>query len=519
MFSERVHTSFYYGALLLVVVALPFSLFALSVAQITLTVNWILEGKFRQKWEIFRKRPAVWLIALFYLVHLVWMANTSDISHGFHELRLKLPFLVLPFVISTSTPLSVKQLNTILKCFVSAVFICSLYSGFLVFGFDGRSSHTMTELSPFVWHIRWALMVVSAIFMISWLFQQEYQWQFRWVYIPVAIWLIIYLFLLKALTGIVVFALTSVIMLVWGLFQNPNMLVKWFIWIVLVTVILVPASYLTRAYARFHTFEKVDFSNLDKYTAKGNLYWHDTSKRYVENGHYMDIYICEQELREEWKKRSLLDFDGKTNNGEVLRFCLVRYLTSKGLRKDSAGIHRLTDRDITYIEAGTANYIDTNKYALYPRVYDSMWELYHYKLGANPTGHSLAQRLEFLKTAGHIIRGNVWFGVGTGDIPPAFARQFEIDNSPIPRNQIWWANNQLVTFWVSFGIIGFVLVWIAFIAPPFFEHKITDYLFLVICIVGFLSFLDEDTFETHAGISMFAVFYSLFLFYRPYETT
>lgn len=517
MFPERVHRFLYLGALILLAISLPFSVFTLSVAQIVLLVNWILEGKFNHKWRLIRQSPSIWAIGCFYLVHLLWMANTSDFSWGLHELKMNLPLFVLPFVIATSDQLKKRQLMLVLNFFVWAVFAFSLYSGYFLFSFDGKQFHTMQELSPIIWHIRWALMVVMAIFILCWLFFQETQKLIRIHYIVIGLWLVIYLFLLKSLTGIVVFIVTSFILLLWVSFHQKRVRLKWSLLAVLLVGLFIVTAYITKAYNQFNTFEKVDFSKLDKFTAKGNPYSHDTSKIFTENGHYDLIYVCEKELRDSWERRSKIDFDGKDKGGGQMRFTIIRYLTSKGLRKDAQGMEQLSDREIRYLELGKTNVIDTNKYDLYPRIYISMLELYQYKMGVNPSGYSLSQRIEFLKTSIHIIQKNFWLGIGTGDVPEAFDKQYIIDKSQLAKRSQLWATNQLVTFFINFGLIGFIIVIFSLFAPPFFEKKYADYLFLSIFIVGFLSFLDEDTFETHPGISMFAFFYSLFLYYKNDE--
>ena len=49
-------------------------------------------------------------------------------------------------------------------------------------------------------------------------------------------------------------------------------------------------------------------------------------------------------MEEEWNRVSEMDFKGKTTNGNTIRGTLIRFLTSKGLRKDAAGIRQLTSR-------------------------------------------------------------------------------------------------------------------------------------------------------------------------------
>jgi hypothetical protein len=515
--TQKFHSTVYIIALVFIATSLPYSVFTLSVAQITLVVNWFVEANYVQKWKRLKQRPALWIISIFYFVHLSGMIYTSDFNWGFHDLRIKLPFLILPLVIGTSEPIGEKNLKIILNFFIAAVFVSSLISASIFLGVDGRPFHTPEQLSPFVSHIRWSLMIDLCIIVMFWLFNHTCS-PYKWLYLVVIIWFISYIFMLQALTGVVVLIVTTIILLVRFVFLNHQLMLRWFVLVTLLTIILIVASYLTNAYARFFTFDRINPQTLDKYTLRGNPYNNDLDKKYVENGHYTYLYICVNELQESWQNRSKLDFFGKTTNNADLKLVLCRYLASKGLRKDSVGMSRLSDREIRLVESGITNYIDTLKYSLYPRIYRVIWELYNYHLGANPTGYSVSQRIEYVKTALHIIRSNFWVGVGTGDIGDAFKQQYITDKSQLKEEKRLRAHNQLVTFCTTFGILGLFLILLAMVGAPVFEKKYGDFLFITIFIITFLSFLNEDTLETHIGISFIATFYTIFLFYNREKT-
>jgi hypothetical protein len=514
LFSPAIHRSVYYFALVLLVVSLPTSVFLLSVAQITLMINWILEGDFQRKWLVIKQRHAIAFISLFYLVHLLWMINTSDWVFGLHDLRIKLPFFVLPLVIGTSHPVDHKKLRVILLWYLASVMAVSLYSSWLIQTIDSvMRNQSPTSVSPIHSHIRWSLMVVIAIFSTAWLLKHETT-KWRWILWLCLLWLVVYVFILQTLTGLVVLFAVATFMLLRQVFLSKNLILKWFAIVGILTSVLLCATYLSHAYARFHSIEKIIPTQLESRTPSGNLYHHEPNQKIVENGHYVHLYICEKELEKEWKKRSAISLDSNAKSGVGLRMALIRYLTSKGLRKDSAGIAQLSKSDIKLIERGGTNYIDSLKCSLYPRLYRVMWEMYNYQNGVDPSGCSVAQRFEFLKTASHIIQNNFWTGVGTGDSPSSFKKQYETDRSILKPEFRLRAHNQLVTFMITFGIFGFILTVLALTIPPFLEHKYNDFLFLSIFLVSFISYLNEDTLETHAGISMVALFYSLFLFYQ-----
>ena len=159
-----------------------------------------------------------------------------------------------------------------------------------------------------------------------------------------------------------------------------------------------------------------------------------------------------------------------------------------------------------------ANYIFENKYAIYPKIYQVIWEIDVYKNGNNPAGNSITQRFEYLITAKDIIKKNFWFGVGTGDVKDAFKKQYELNNSRLPKKKRLRAHNQYITFLLTFGVFGFIIVLISIFYPIIKLKGFTHYLFIIFFLIALLSFINEDTLETQIGVAFFSYFYSLFLF-------
>ena len=198
----------------------------------------------------------------------------------------------------------------------------------------------------------------------------------------------------------------------------------------------------------------------------------------------------------------------------MFQISFIQVVTSKNLRKDADGVNKLTRDDIHAIENGLANYIFLDEIGIKPRIYEIMWELDAFRNGKDPGGHSVAQRMVYLKVAFNIISQNPVFGVGTGDVKMKFDSYYR--NSKVISDQRWWyrAHNQYITFLISFGAIGLLIILFSFFLPVFLEKKWGDYLFLCFALIGFLSMLTEDTLETQTGVSLFMFFYSLFLFGR-----
>src|SRR5688500_12041077 len=107
----KAHFYVYVFALVLLVIGLPLSKFLMSLSQIILFVNWVLEGNLLNKLRTFASNKPAVVFSSVILLHLLGLAYTSDFDYAFRDIRIKAPLLVLPLVLSSSTPLSQKQFD------------------------------------------------------------------------------------------------------------------------------------------------------------------------------------------------------------------------------------------------------------------------------------------------------------------------------------------------------------------------------------------------------------------------
>lgn len=508
------HSKIYFWALVLAAISLPLSKFTLSVSIITLLTNWILEGDYKTKFARLKKNLLFWSMILIFVVHVAWLLNTSDFSYAFHDLKNKIILVVFPFILFSSRQLSEKELRNILLWFLAAVISSSLISTAILTGIISPTPSINKGISIFISHIRFSLLINVAIFSAGYLVYSEkfnLSTKNRTILIAGITWLIVFLFLLKSLTGIIIFFILLFIILGFLSFRINYIVYRLFLQLALITIFLVSASFITHSVSRFYSLENVDYQNLEKLTLSGNSYTHNTTDKQIENGNYLWLYYCEKEFANEWAKRSSIPITETDKKGQLIQYTAIRYLTSKGLRKDSVGVSKLTDQDIKNIESGLANYIFADKYSLYPRLYQVLWEFDVYKKGQNPAGNSITQRIIFLQTAVKIVKNNFWSGVGTGDVKDEFDKQYEKDKSQLPQNRRLRAHNQWITFLLTFGIFGFLIILIALFYPLLKINAFRSYLFSVFFIIAFLSMFNEDTLETQTGVTFFSYFYTLFL--------
>jgi hypothetical protein len=256
-----------------------------------------------------------------------------------------------------------------------------------------------------------------------------------------------------------------------------------------------------------------DFSKNDIATANGNLYKFD-SIEIKENGNLVYEYISEIELVNSWNKISSkkICIDSVHNNEFNI---ILRYLTSKNLRKDSVGISKLTESDIKYIEQGCPNFYLPTFDPYRKKIYVLLWEINFYKTTGNPNGLSFIQRCVYWKTALSIIKKHPIFGVGTGDIANSFKQEYENNNTKLEEIFQLRSHNQYMSIAIQVGIIG-LLIFLFSIFSPFIFNKIPDkILYIGFIFIFLLSMLNEDTLETQVGVTFYALFNSFLLFILP----
>ena len=523
----------YLLGLLMVAVGLTLSPFLMGMSQFWLVIVWFVDaltppfkgaGGIKTKLSRFFHNKAAVLLVAFYLMHVVGLLWTSDFQYALKDLRVKLPILVMPFVLSSMEPLDRKRFNIVMLIYVLSVFIATQFS---FIRYMQHNYEDIREISHFISHIRFCLNIVFCIAIIGWyLYNRAVKSPVPTFGIKTAIdcflqwflllWFIYQIYIFESLSGYVILAAVVIASAVYAFLQWKRGR-GWRIAIGLFAVgaIVAVVAVVMSVIKPLIEVKPVDFSTLEKKTAQGNYYWHDTICFPVEDGKYVGLYFNRNELREAWFMRSDMPLEGATASGENLETTLARYLTSKDLRKDAEGVMALTDEDIRNIEQGVANYNNWKHPGIHARLSSTLFEYNLYRRFNNPNGGSLAQRIEFTRASLHIIKQYPWFGVGTGDVPQAFAQTYDEIHSPLKEEFRFRAHNQYLAIAVAFGIVGLVFFLFVLLYPWLSSKRNHTYLFMVFLTIMLLSMFPEDTLETQAGATLFAFFVSLLLFASP----
>ena len=502
----------YFIGLALMAASLTLSPFMMSVSQFLLLATWLFLGDpVKTKLQRFVHNKVAVVIVSLYILHVVGLLYTTDFAYALKDLRVKLPLVVFPLILSSTKPLDQRYTGWLMLIYVLSVAVATGIS------FSHYLQHDYTDIrkiSRHISHIRFCLNIVLVIGITGYhLFTRRMPWWEHMLCLVLIIWFIYQLFIFESVSGYATFLGIIVAAMVYWFFSRVKNRKRRILGIaVILGLPLLVAVLLYRTIAPMLHAQPVDLATLEKKTAKGHDYWHDTLHFPVEDGQYVGLYLCPMELREAWNQRSSLDYDGVTTNGENLEATLIRYMASKGLRKDAEGMASLSDQDIHNVEQGIANYVNWTHPGVYARLSETVFEYNQYRRYNNPNGGSLSQRLEYTRASWLLIRKHPVFGVGTGDIPQAYQQAYDELQSPLEPQYRHKAHNQYLSITVGFGVIGLALFLFVLLYPylAFQENRTLLYtLFLTILLI---SMLPEDTIETQAGVSFYAFFNSLFIF-------
>lgn len=510
---EIIHKYIYLVGLCLIAFFLPVSEYITNAAILLIITNFLAEAGYKKKLQKLWATKSILIFILLFFVHIVWLINSKNMGFAMTDIRIKLPLLALPIVIGLSKALSKKQITLISLIFIGGVLlstsvgVLSNHSILL-----NPNTENVRNLSVFVSHIRLSLMICLSILLIFHLMNEGFL-KNKYLYIPAIIiiaWFILFLGLVQGFTGIISLLIVGLTAFAIRAYNETNKTRR----IIMITaVIILPLTilgFLGFQIKQFYT-PTAPKSEKQQFTPYGNLYYNDTTSRILENGNLIYADICEKELYAGWNKRSNINPAGKDGQGQVLLHTLIRYMTSKGLKKDFDGIQALTAEDVRHIENGQTNYKFAKHRSISQRIYNTIWQIDVYAKGGNPSGHSLTQRIEYLKYGCILASRNFWIGTGTGDIDDEYKSLYIERRSQMEPQYRHRAHNQFLTFYVSFGVFGAIICFFAWFYPAIIEFKFKNFQFAVFFLIAILSMLTDDTLETTTGVVFIAYFYSLFL--------
>lgn len=493
------------------VAALPLSNFVMSVSMFWLAGVWLLQiitdtqngKKWHSRFQLFFQNRSAWMLSAFYLLPIIGLIWTDDFGYAAWDLRMKLPLLILPFLLTTLDPITDLEYRQTLGVFLLSLSFAVIWCLLIYFHINPKPYNNIREISVFISHVRFSLLLIFGLCVTgveSW--DKPMGKPFT---VLISALYLYFLYIIGSITGIMVLSIVLFWALIKTLLKSKRKSLRYTSIALLVLIPTITFLYLQHAYQQYFGVEKPDWKNLPTHTSRGDEYQHFPEYPAIENGHYIMTYVAWGELYQGWLERSDLYPDSTDARGHLLKGTLIRYLANKGLRKDLDGMRALTDDDIYLIEQGFTSPDEKNRGGLKSRMNRVFYEWSNYIAGGNPNGHSVIQRLEFWKTGSAIIADHPIFGVGTGDVKKSFASKYDEMQTKLDPEFRLRAHNQYMTLWISYGIFGLIAFCIMLISA--WNKNKKNVLYTAFMIIAAMSFFTEDTLESQAGVMFFGFFF------------
>jgi len=479
-----------------------------SVPQFILLGNWLIEGDYKRKLGLLKTNKLFWIITSIYLLHLIGMFYTQDMNEGLKDLRIKLPLLFLPGLLLSTKPIAAKEFKILLYCFIAGSFINTAWC--LIYNYILHSNEIARNASRFMSHIRLGMYLNVAIACCFYFVIHAVKPMLKMLFAALIVYFVFSMYALGLASGLINLALLSICLLLFFLLKQ-----KLYIRIISLILLLITGIY---AFNFFNsilegqlTTKNAECNVPKKYNAAGNLCINLEISTQKENGNYVFMNIQTIELQREWARK--FPKDSFSYNGVNLQRynVLIRYMASKGLYKDSAGLSLLNEDDVKNIQNNITNYKYPEWGFLQKRIYEFVWEYDEFINERDVNGHSLTMRLYFWKAATVIINDHVLFGVGTGDVQAELNDTYVKTHSPLSKDWYKRPHNQFITITVALGILGLLIFIFSFLYPVINLKEHLHVLFWPYFLILLVSFILEDTLETQAGLSFYAFFFALFI--------
>ncbi|MCL2435931.1 MAG: O-antigen ligase family protein [Lentimicrobiaceae bacterium] len=497
-------------------ISLPTSIALISITAVALLIVWILTGDYKKKWNRLIHNTNALLLMSIPVVYLIGLCFTHNLSLGLQEFNKSLYWFIFAFVLGSSSPVSYINTCRLLGIYILTV---SIAAGVALFQLLFIDAIHFSDFRKVTWidHIPFSYQIAFVIWLIFYfIYTGKFSWIQKSLLFLLIVFLIIILFSLKSFNAYLYFGVMSVTALLMLIWKTKKKLLKFTFLGLLLFITVFPIAYVYHCVQRFYDTVEYNVDEIEKYTAQGNRYWHDFNSKLKENGNYMGLFICEEELIPLWNAHSQKKYDSRTSTGYSLSLVILRYMASKGLTKDAEGFAQLSQKDIENIENEIPNYIYAeNKLSVYPRIYETIWELDQYEINRNPNNKTLAQRIELTLLAGDIINKHIWVGIGLGNNAQAYEKAIAQSKSKLTRQVTGSAHNQYLNYLIRFGILGFlyiigVLIWV------FFKGRKNNPFLITLFFASMLAAnFGEANWETFIGLNYFAFFICFLMWITP----
>ena len=483
----------------------------MSLSLIGLTINWLLESNFQLKWKKIKDQKYLPLIfSGLFLIELLWLPISKDTTIGLNVLRIKLPLLLLPIIIGSCTCYSKREWKTIITTFFIGILVSTIWVYLVSIEMlpTKKDSGTIRDASIFMSHIRYSVLLsLSAVFILGLAIKSLIN---KALALAFFLWLFFLIFKLATITAILGLSFALLFLFIALIFSSRNKHKKVYLAGISSLFFLI-GLYVTTIVNDFYHIKSKERS-LQTHSLGGEKYLFDLKDNTTENGFFLWENIAQKELERTWNRKSKISFNSKDKKNQPVKATLYRFLTSKGLNKDSVGLSKLTKNEIQKIENGETSSVDYNNFE--KRIRSLLYQRESRKKSSNPNNQSINQRVVFWKVGIDIFLNQPVFGYGPGGAKTQFKKYYKNRNTNLKKSNQLLAHNQFITQAINLGALG-TIIWVFVLFYTFLKiEKEISLFFVPYLILMFFALMSDDMLEVQAGVTIFSFFGTIMLFYN-----
>ena len=483
----------------------------MSLSLIGLTLNWILELDFQIKWKKIKDQKYVpFIFSGLFLIELLWLPISKDTTIGLNVLRIKLPLLILPIIIGSCTSFSKREWKTVITTFFIGILVSTIWVYLVSIEMlpTKKDSGTVRDASIFMSHIRYSVLLsFSAVFIFGIAFKNLIN---KLLALAFFLWLLFLIFKLATITAILGLSFALLFLFIAIIFSSINKHKKVYLAGITSLFFLIGLYVTTIVNDFFHIKSKE--RSFQTHSLGGEKYQFDLKDNTTENGFYLWENIAPKELERAWNRKSKISFNSKDKKNQSVKATLYRFLTSKGLNKDSVGLSKLTKNEIQKIENGETSSVAYNNFER--RIRSLLYQRESRKKSSDPNNQTINQRVVFWKSGIDIFLNQPVIGHGPGGAKTQYKKYYKSRNTNLNKSNQLLAHNQFITQAINLGALG-TIIWLFIMLYSFLKvEKEMSLFFVPYLILMFFAFMSDDMLEVQAGVTIFSFFGSLILFYN-----
>jgi len=208
------------AGILITIIGLMVSRILISVGMIVLISNAVIITHPGENLKRLLSNRLFLVISSLFLLHLLSGLISEDMGYFVERLRIKLPFLLLPFAFCAIQPFSKKEFNIILYGFFAIIVITSVATSvnYLIDYSNINERYSIAKVMPTpINHIRFSLIAVFALIVGVQLFKENFvckhQWE-RYFILGGILFLFVFLHMLAVRSGLFALYIAIIYMII-----------------------------------------------------------------------------------------------------------------------------------------------------------------------------------------------------------------------------------------------------------------------------------------------------------------